>query len=278
MTTCVNPRCGNEFPNRVHAGRPVKYCNRSCKNKHWEAVEYTPARTRYIQSDKGKASLRRRVAKWSESDKGLDSAKKTKIQNEIYRIVTRLSREPHICKTCRDDIDPMTDRSTYCCQWCSLMGDLLLPKEPTAKVCPVCETTHYRRWPCCSVKCRITQHQRQPGYTERIRAGKAIQRRTPAGRRTQRLGRQRRRARERDAWVEDVDVIVLAEWQRWKCYLCSKPISKDMKAPDPMSCSLDHLVPLSVGGEHSYANCVAAHFGCNSRKQARPMNEQLKLC
>jgi 5-methylcytosine-specific restriction endonuclease McrA len=37
-------------------------------------------------------------------------------------------------------------------------------------------------------------------------------------------------------------------------------------ANDP---TLDHLMPVSRGGEHSYRNVGTAHRGCNSRKGAR---------
>ena len=39
--------------------------------------------------------------------------------------------------------------------------------------------------------------------------------------------------------------------------------SRSKEAP-----SIDHIVPLSKGGEHSYANCALAHTGCNSAKSA----------
>lgn len=88
---------------------------------------------------------------------------------------------------------------------------------------------------------------------------------------------ERRRARKRAAFIEVVSVKKLAKWQSWRCYLCKGIIDKDAKSPHPKSLSLDHLIPLSLGGEHSYRNCAAVHFGCNSRKQAKAMNEQLKL-
>ena len=30
--------------------------------------------------------------------------------------------------------------------------------------------------------------------------------------------------------------------------------------------TMDHIIPLSKGGGHSYKNIQLAHFGCNSRK------------
>ena len=36
--------------------------------------------------------------------------------------------------------------------------------------------------------------------------------------------------------------------------------------PEPLAATLDHIVPLSCGGEHSEANVQLAHFLCNSTK------------
>jgi hypothetical protein len=100
---------------------------------------------------------------------------------------------------------------------------------------------------------------------------------SPKRQASRRIQKQRRRARERGAFVEDVDVMVLCEQQNRECWLCGGKIRLDKKSPHPKSLSIDHLIPFSLGGEHSYRNCAAAHLGCNSRKQANAMNEQLKL-
>lgn len=88
----------------------------------------------------------------------------------------------------------------------------------------------------------------------------------------------RRRARLRGAaYVEDVDVLVLACRDGYRCHLCGKRVEMTLKCPDRMSPVRDHLVPVSLGGEHSYANTKLAHLGCNSRKNVKPMGEQLLL-
>lgn len=38
---------------------------------------------------------------------------------------------------------------------------------------------------------------------------------------------------------------------------------------DPANWHLDHIVPLSKGGEHSYANTQVTHPVCNQRKGSR---------
>lgn len=63
----------------------------------------------------------------------------------------------------------------------------------------------------------------------------------------------------------------------WKCGICCKPISRAAKWPDLMCPSLDHVVPMSKGGPHLYANVQAAHFMCNSVKSDGSAGEQLRL-
>ena len=55
----------------------------------------------------------------------------------------------------------------------------------------------------------------------------------------------------------------------WKCGLCSDRIDPDLPHRHPFSASLDHVVPLSKGGAHTYANVQAAHLICNGRKGNR---------
>ena len=87
-----------------------------------------------------------------------------------------------------------------------------------------------------------------------------------------------RRARKRKAFVEVVSVKKLAKWQGWKCYHCDCKIDSTKTAPHPRSLTLEHLVPLSKGGEHSYANTVASCWDCNCIiKGDRAIGEQLKL-
>lgn len=87
----------------------------------------------------------------------------------------------------------------------------------------------------------------------------------------------RRSRRLRAVYVEDVDVRVLAERDGWRCHICGRKVSKTAMHPQPVSASVDHLVPISLGGEHSYRNTALAHFGCNAQKHTRAVGEQLRL-
>lgn len=55
----------------------------------------------------------------------------------------------------------------------------------------------------------------------------------------------------------------------WTCQLCLLPIDPEVAWPDPMSASVDHVVPLALGGAHSMINVQSAHLSCNSSKGDR---------
>lgn len=89
--------------------------------------------------------------------------------------------------------------------------------------------------------------------------------------------RHRRRAAKRGAGSErfnDRDIFVR---DRWICQICKRKVNPEVRYPDPMSVSLDHVVPLSEGGAHSRANTRCTHWICNSRRGDRGGNEQLVL-
>lgn len=77
----------------------------------------------------------------------------------------------------------------------------------------------------------------------------------------------RRRARERAAFVENVDPAIVYRRDRGVCYLCNRPVPRVVG--DRLSPALDHVRPLSRGGLHSYENVRLTHHICNARKGAR---------
>ena len=68
-----------------------------------------------------------------------------------------------------------------------------------------------------------------------------------------------RRARKLSAFVEDIDRQVVYDRDGGVCGICHEPVLR-------RGFEVDHIKPLSKGGEHSYANVQAAHMRCNRRK------------
>lgn len=51
------------------------------------------------------------------------------------------------------------------------------------------------------------------------------------------------------------------------CGICGRPVDKKIKWPDPMSATVDHIIPISKGGHpFDIDNLQLAHFCCNRAK------------
>jgi len=105
----------------------------------------------------------------------------------------------------------------------------------------------------CSVKCRVAA---RTMYEHPRAASKASTRARKAQRRLTWDGVTDQQIFERDGWV---------------CRIpgCGRPIQPELRHPDPGSASIDHIVPLSRGGDDTAANKRAAHLVCNTRRGAR---------
>jgi 5-methylcytosine-specific restriction endonuclease McrA len=79
-------------------------------------------------------------------------------------------------------------------------------------------------------------------------------------------GSRRRRARLREAFVEDVALFDLYNAANGQCMLCLATIDLDLAYPNPLSPSVDHIKPLIKGGLHSRENLQIAHLSCNRKK------------
>lgn len=54
------------------------------------------------------------------------------------------------------------------------------------------------------------------------------------------------------------------------CAICGKPVDKSLKYPDPMSATVDHIIPISRNGDPSaLENLQLAHRACNRAKSDR---------
>lgn len=80
----------------------------------------------------------------------------------------------------------------------------------------------------------------------------------------------RRRAAGYGLPVTTLDVESLWRTGGGACGICTLPIDRTLRWPDPGSPSIDHILPLSKGGAHSQENAQWAHLECNLRKGNRP--------
>lgn len=58
------------------------------------------------------------------------------------------------------------------------------------------------------------------------------------------------------------------------CGICGKPVDKSIKYPDPMSPTIDHIIPIDRGGHPAdIDNLQLAHMKCNREKSNRLQGE-----
>lgn len=207
----------------------------------------------------------------------------------------------HQCKHCGEGFYPKrTDRLQYCSRQCWNKAwrppGKPITKHPFRRVwfrdCTTCGTNFAAKVPkaiYCSQPCfLIGQSDKSFAARPCAECGKefspvyGVKRRTYCSaeccdRATMRTSRKAGKARKRAATVEPVNPTVVFDRDGWRCQLCHKPTPRryrgtyHMRAPE-----LDHIIPLSQGGEHSYRNTQCACRECNGKKGATPLG-QLRL-
>lgn len=87
-----------------------------------------------------------------------------------------------------------------------------------------------------------------------------------------------RRAQQSTTEVEIVSPLEVFERDGWLCGICGETVNKDLRWPDPMSASIDHVWPLSMGGAHTMDNLRCAHLRCNNVRGNRDFVVPEKTC
>ncbi len=114
---------------------------------------------------------------------------------------------------------------------------------------------------------RIERRTTDPEYAERQRAKMRKENMTPERYARKQAADIRRRHQLKSTQVEPIISKDIFERDNWICHLCGNPVDPTLEWPDPMSPSLDHIVPLANGGSHTEDNVACSHLRCNLSKQ-----------
>lgn len=123
------------------------------------------------------------------------------------------------------------------------------------------------------------------GKRNRVRCAHCAKQRIKARKRTaeakeakRRLGvGLRQRARRYGCYVDSVIPTVVFERDRWRCVGCGIKVIRS-RSYKPNQATVDHRIPLSKGGSHTYENCQTMCMMCNSKKVASiPSSVQLTV-
>lgn len=179
------------------------------------------------------------------------------------------------CARCGDDLPPLRSRGRAR-KWCSETCRVRAYEERNPKPAPPpvsrvwfrdCAECGHRfcarsgRTKLCGPECTAARHRRRyrDYYAENrdaeSRRHQAIRANaTPDQRAKNYVRRLKRRAAECAAAAEVFDPREIFDRDGWVCQLCLEPIDPSLKHPDRWSASLDHKIPLSLGGPHTRAN------------------------
>lgn len=88
-----------------------------------------------------------------------------------------------------------------------------------------------------------------------------------------------RRGKIKGGFIENISLVKLFFRDNGRCQLCGKKLNLKRVVPHPLAPTIDHIIPLSKDGEHSYQNVQLVCFYCNSIKGDRVSvgGEQLRL-
>lgn len=65
---------------------------------------------------------------------------------------------------------------------------------------------------------------------------------------------------------DDIDHLTLFHLFGWTCNICRSDIDPKRRFPDLMAATVEHIIPLSHGGTHTWDNTAPAHAQCNFQK------------
>lgn len=266
----ICPECSGPVSPRYPTGSGVKiYCTDRCARK----------------AQKKRATARRRVdsppsiCRWCSAQFISRNGRTYCYDSRCVGLQAELERKrsrdsaikkyvPPKCKICGDDTtrgdwgycsDTCREKATVrTCAWCGIKFKRQFSRATIGKLA-YCSTAHSARANLERARMVTGQTSRGPDKDKR-RARDAL-----------------RRARLKSAFVENVYPSVVFERDNYRCHLCGKKCKQGLPGSHPDAATLDHVIPLSLGGPHSYANIATAHRRCNISKGVRAMNEQLAL-
>lgn len=75
------------------------------------------------------------------------------------------------------------------------------------------------------------------------------------------------RAKSYGAQSEPINPIAVMERDGWTCHICGEDAPRELRGTMRWNApELDHIIPLSAGGSHTYDNVACAHRSCNLDK------------
>lgn len=85
--------------------------------------------------------------------------------------------------------------------------------------------------------------------------------------------RTERSATNSGAWKKKRKTVLREETH---CHICLEEVDKELKFPEPLSATVDHIIPSALGGSDDRSNLRLAHNLCNQKRSTKPIDEVKK--
>ena len=148
-----------------------------------------------------------------------------------------------------------------CCHCqCTLGEDNWYPSSQRngARICKACVNKSLKEW--------------RRAHRERINAQNREWRVANKSkvRALQQIGDVVRRRRMKAVVSEPIDPMVIFQRDKWRCKMCGRKTPRSlMGTNNPSAPSIDHIIPLSLGGPHTKRNLRCLCRRCNGTKAAK---------
>lgn len=140
-------------------------------------------------------------------------------------------------------------------------------RDSAAKICTSKRASHQFACVNCGKSCSEPVRPGPP----RIRCETC---RSEAKRKSRRIAKSARRARIRSLPRESIDPLEVFERDRWRCHMCGSKTPRRLRGSlDDAAPELDHVVPLALGGSHTWSNVACACRSCNGTKGAKALGQ-----
>lgn len=163
---------------------------------------------------------------------------------------------------------------------CEICGTLFVPHSKASRICDdkECHKEVARRAAFAAAKarhdkqvkprqCRECGEMFTPEYGSKLRVFCTEECRSKYGRR---VSKAKRKARLRGAKVADrIDPLMVLKRDKWRCHICGCKTPKRLRGTiEGNAPEIDHVIPIALGGTHTYDNVKCICRQCNGKKGA----------
>lgn len=244
--TCV--RCGVVFYPSNYGSQIQKFCSDNCRQNNFQENKKPLkkpkkiANCRYcdnIYEKEGRSNYCSSNCREKQYEKDKNKGRKIR----FYKVNCDYCKTKKLSKIKR----------RYCSEQCADKHYEIKRRNRKRKLkkCKMCKSWHTKKGMYCSVYCGKKAHKHNSSQRMIL-------------------------ARKNGQFDADIDIYKLIERDGGRCYLCGDDVLFSYHYNDPKYPTVEHVIPITKGGTHSWDNVKVACRECNTRKSTTLIDDYLK--